>query len=325
MSWHFSQALVAAFSAGTCSAGDASAPWSSTPSAPDDSCSAKMKAICHRSPFGTMYVPSTDTHGAALLTWFLAAFRAKTSAPPAKARASKASDPDCGWKWPGSFAKFSPASRSWKTRQCSLLAGLESYSETWPRWGLMRDGECLAQPMPVLRTSESGSGLWPTVRSSDGERGGRGDLIQAVRGNPNSHYSMWTTPSASDATRGGTITENMTGTSLAQQINTPTMWPTPHGFSKDGKSNGPSGNELGRAVNQSQRFPTPCSSDHKGSSKPGQRRGQLTDPAMGAIPAGGSLNPTWVAWLMGWPLGWTSCEPLATDKFQQWQRLHGRC
>jgi len=33
-------------------------------------------------------------------------------------------------------------------------------------------------------------------------------------------------------------------------------WPTPHGFSKDGRSNGPSGNELGRAVNRSI-FPTP--------------------------------------------------------------------
>ena len=27
---------------------------------------------------------------------------------------------------------------------------------------------------------------------------------------------------------------------------------------------------------------------------------------------GGSLNPTWVEWLMGFPLGWTVCEPSAT-------------
>jgi hypothetical protein len=30
---------------------------------------------------------------------------------------------------------------------------------------------------------------------------------------------------------------------------------------------------------------------------------------------GGQLNPTWVEWLMGWPLGWTDLKPLATDKF----------
>ena len=27
------------------------------------------------------------------------------------------------------------------------------------------------------------------------------------------------------------------------------------------------------------------------------------------IPAGGQLNPTWVEWLMGFPLEWTACEP----------------
>ena len=29
---------------------------------------------------------------------------------------------------------------------------------------------------------------------------------------------------------------------------------------------------------------------------------------------GGKLNPTWVEWLMGWPLGWTDLKPLETDK-----------
>jgi hypothetical protein len=30
--------------------------------------------------------------------------------------------------------------------------------------------------------------------------------------------------------------------------------------------------------------------------------------------AGGPLNPTWVEWLMGWPLGWTALKPLEMDK-----------
>src|SRR3990167_992671 len=38
------------------------------------------------------------------------------------------------------------------------------------------------------------------------------------------------------------------------------LWPTPHGFSKDGRSNGPSGNELGNAVNR-EMFRTPLQSD----------------------------------------------------------------
>ena len=39
--------------------------------------------------------------------------------------------------------------------------------------------------------------------------------------------------------------------------------------------------------------------------------------------AGGTLNPNWVEWLMGWPIGWTDLNPLGMDKFQQWLDLHG--
>ena len=28
----------------------------------------------------------------------------------------------------------------------------------------------------------------------------------------------------------------------------------------------------------------------------------------------GQLNPSWVAWLMGWPIGWTDLKPLEMDK-----------
>lgn len=54
----------------------------------------------------------------------------------------------------------------------------------------------------------SGDGLatavrrFPTVRTTDGERGGRGDLIQAVRGNANKHFKMFPTPTRADG-RGG--------------------------------------------------------------------------------------------------------------------------
>jgi len=47
--------------------------------------------------------------------------------------------------------------------------------------------------------SLSGAVRWPTPRTSDAERGGRGDLIQAVSGNENGHFRMWPTPLARDA------------------------------------------------------------------------------------------------------------------------------
>jgi hypothetical protein len=39
--------------------------------------------------------------------------------------------------------------------------------------------------------------------------------------------------------------------------------------------------------------------------------------------AGRDCNPDHQEWLMGWPIGWTAIEPLATDKFQQWWSAHG--
>ena len=39
---------------------------------------------------------------------------------------------------------------------------------------------------------------------------------------------------------------------------------------------------------------------------------------------GGQLNPTWVEWLMGWPLEWTDLKPLGTDRFRMWPHSPGK-
>lgn len=41
------------------------------------------------------------------------------------------------------------------------------------------------------------------------------------------------------------------------------------------------------------------------------------------VAPGGKLNPVWVAWLMGWILGFTDLKPLGMGRYQQWLRLHG--
>ncbi len=98
-------------------------------------------------------------------------------------------------------------------------------------------------------------------------------------------------------------------------------------------------NNLTAAVfNPERMFPTPTTRDYKG----GYKTESLTrkdgkSRAMDLLPnavldgkgvetsTGGQLNPTWVEWLMGWPLGWTDLKPLETDKYQQWLQLHGCC
>lgn len=39
----------------------------------------------------------------------------------------------------------------------------------------------------------------------------------------------------------------------------------------------------------------------------------------------GRLNPDWLEWLMGWPIGHTALKPLEMGKFQEWRRQHGDC
>lgn len=36
-----------------------------------------------------------------------------------------------------------------------------------------------------------------------------------------------------------------------------------------------------------------------------------------------SLNPTFVEWIMGFPIGCTACAPSETLSFRRWLRLHG--
>ena len=70
------------------------------------------------------------------------------------------------------------------------------------------------------------------------------------------------------------------------------LWPTPHGFSKDGKSNGPSGNELGRAVNRSL-WGTPTARDWRDGASIGNAPiNGLLGRQVGPTPENGSLNPT---------------------------------
>lgn len=75
-------------------------------------------------------------------------------------------------------------------------------------------------------------------------------------------------------------------------------------------------------------WPTPVASDAKGVGPFGSKS-HLSDlkhrNLRGVVktPNGGALNPTWVEWLMGWPLGWTNLERLETAGFQAWLRQHG--
>ena len=228
-----------------------------------------------------------------------------------------ASGPVCGSTCPGSSAKYDPASRSWRTAQFSLLAGLDEFSGTWSRWGSTRNMEFWERSTPGHRISESGSGLWPIIRVQDGERGGRGDLIQAVRGNKNAHFRLWQTPVADDAVDRKKGKWNSRGEpKLSAEV---LMWPTPTANCSTGA--GHQGRQGGLNLQTAVKWATPtvCGNYNKKGASAKSGDGLATQ-------AGGALNPDWVEWLMGWPIGWTACEPLETGKFRQWPQWHsGYC
>ena len=62
-----------------------------------------------------------------------------------------------------SFTVLDHPQSLWKTHQYSLLGGLESFLETWPKWGIMQNGECWGLTQLEQGILEKESGLLPTA------------------------------------------------------------------------------------------------------------------------------------------------------------------
>lgn len=199
MSWHFSQALVEEYSAGSSSAG---APYVQSRLIRMQRASSRrgrMTAAFRLSPYGTTLPRSMGGLGEAVLTWFRGAFLARTSLLPAVGLGSEVSVRDCGAKWLGLLARWDPNGCLWKTPQSSLLEGLDVFSETWPRWGMMRGGECWALSTPALPTSENEFGFWQTPVADDSVQRKVGKFNS--RGEPrlSAQALMFPTPTAGGA------------------------------------------------------------------------------------------------------------------------------
>ena len=108
-------------------------------------------------------------------------------------------------------------------------------------------------------------------------------------------------------------------------------WPTPQARDWKG-AHGPRyvnkerSNDLNDAVDYHENYavtwPTPTASDHKGGTATPRR--DTGKPRMDRLdhvlePRGhGKLSPDWVEWLMMWPIGWTSLEPINPDMVAWW-------
>ena len=299
------------------------------------------------------------------------------------------------------------ANGRWIKPTRTLFGTTEPYSETWPRWGMMRGGVCYRLPDAALPTNANGSGSpllypTPTANKQTSNTASPDDLVDS-RGNPwrpgkktydrrtgrmvtttlhdfVRHVEMFPTPNTLDGLppkseeallREATVSRvgRKKPANLRDVVASGHLWPTltvPNGgmradMSKVRQSGGTfyrqDGSKMQRDLETAVRqWPMESATDHKGSGANGTLRDRLdyaverrkTKNQVYATPVSGDgngagrsarkrggdslrdqithgneapttkLNPEWVEWLMGWPIGWTSADPLPAENILGW-------
>ena len=183
-----------------------------------------------------------------------------------------------------SFAKFDPVSYSWKTCQVSLMGELTPFLGTWPQSGSMLNGVCskrlpLVQDITETVFSYLDTFQTPTLAESKNVpyQNSNGKKYPTLTG----QIQMFPTPITSEAEKAGITAFKKSGQSLTSLV------------------------KMGM-------FNTPCARDGQNSSFPKSHANWDSLPGdmirSGDAQNGGYLNPQWVEWLMGWPIGWTDLE-----------------
>ena len=156
MSWLYSRALVAEYSQATSLAGAPCAQLSETPTPHVYSPPDRTTEFCRLSRFGMTCEPLTADLGAAVLTWFLAGFHARHTAPRLRARTMQMiSGRKCDGSWqmqlPGTYLpRTSPGER------------LTQRQTTLNRWVTKSDALPLQRATWVQTTYGSGIGFLHT-------------------------------------------------------------------------------------------------------------------------------------------------------------------
>lgn len=284
-------------------------------------CAGKKKDICQLSLFGTTQQHSTADRGVESWISFLRASRASLGALPANGEElmtsatygpahielSKKSDPDLSCS---KMCQGYESSCPWLSGTCAELSTPSKGPSLLPPPPWVRDIlESASGYLPTTKASASGpdyarssrprSGAddlttvlckkyLPTCRHSDADRGGRGDLVQALRGNPNKHYMPTTSACDSGSNRGGGMGRTGPLRPSVRTLLKRTYLPTQTvcgNWNRKGASN-KSGDGLATMI-------------------------------------GGSPNLNWIDWYVGLPIGWSALESLETSRFQQWCERHG--
>ena len=237
---------------------------------------------------------------------------AKTSVARGKGPDSVAHEAASGPNTSKPLPRSSRSTSSSKTFQPFALEDWIKFSGKSLRSGMMRNGIVYPLPPLALLTGEIASGLWPMPKASDGSKGtrttegARNELLRGKNRDLTMMVKLWPTPSANKTTLSGDLVNSDM-----------TPW---DGISKphSATTGKPVSTHLTDAVKM---WPTPCSHNGTGGATglaggSGNRKklykllGETEGRKMGCQ----SLNPYWVEWLMGYPIGWTDLEGSATPR-----------
>jgi hypothetical protein len=106
---------------------------------------------------------------------------AKESAPQDQGQGLTTSAAGYGQRWSGSFARYDPATCSWRTHQCCLDGEWDEYSEIWPNWGSLHDGECFPLAPLVLHIHGRDCFYWHTQTANDCKPAGQSEMGQVQK------------------------------------------------------------------------------------------------------------------------------------------------
>jgi len=201
----------------------------------------------------------------------------------------------CGLGYDKPLANYDPITQSWKMSAGIFPLGEQPSLPTLPPSGMTRNGALFQQPAWEPITGETASLSWPTPRANNAMAS---TITPEIAHDPKRFPNLETV-----------VGRRMWPTPTTQETEHPNAQLTKTGrrLSKDGNSSHSVG--LADAVRM---WPTPTARDGKGAAnyKSSKRNeADLTNQARSADGAQrGSLNPTWVEWLMGFPTGWTDLE-----------------
>lgn len=269
---------------------------------------------------GRMSEPSTAAHGVASWMASLAASRASptpsldgglartTSATSGQTLAASSSSP----------ARGGASSRT--SRGCSPRAAQRGFGETFPDWVSRLRADCSRRRKSARAMGGNGSSSsrWPTPAARDFKGANGADHLENGTGRlhldqlPNFVAHLWSTPRASDGEKGGPNQSfGAGGVPLPAQAS---QWQTPSVADTTGGRMTRSGDRSGEMLlkgqaaafslrDQTTETPGLPSSTHPRTSRP-------------------QLNPMFVEWLMGWPIGSTAfgCSETGLSRYRQLSR-----